>query len=250
MQKNIKQLYKLLFVGLMLLILVNCQKQEENKYPTLGYVSFTPLSIPEASGMAIYKDGTFLSVSDSTSQAYVFSMEGIVLKTLVYVGKDLEGVVYIPGDEIIFVLEENSDEVVQLDTNGLEQGRFKVPLEKENPKHGLEGISYNPENKHLYVISEKLPARLFELSLDGELLHEYDLNFAEDYSSVFYDPIIDRLWILSDDSETLTRTTLTGAPEITYDTRVKKGEGLVVDSESSRVYIITDTNSAVYELSF
>jgi len=74
--------------------------------------------------------------------------------------------------------------------------------------------------------------------------------FVDHYSSVYFDHETNLLWILSDDSKTLTQTTLQGIPIITYNTGVKKGEGVIVDSKNSTVYIITDSNSSLYTLSF
>lgn len=246
----IKHILGLIFLGGFLFLISSCQKTEENPYDTLIYENFTPLSIPEASGLATYTDNQYLSVSDSTSQVYVLNLKGIVVKKLSYVGKNLEGVVYVPNNSSIYVIEEKSNEVVQLDTNGTEITRFVVPLDNKDPKHGLEGITYNPTNSHLYVVSEKEPGLLFEMNLVGDVLKVSDLNFADDYSSVFYDPVIDHLWILSDDSKTLTKTNLQGSQIKTYNTTITKGEGVVVDSELAKCYIITDREGAVYTMLF
>ena len=105
-------------------------------------------------------------------------------------------------------------------------------------------------NDRLYVISEKNPALLFQLSSSGELISTHPLNFASDYSSVFFDINENALWILSDDSGTLTKTSLEGKALLTYHTGVEKGEGVIVDSKAGRVYIVTDTDSSFFTLSF
>lgn len=233
-----------------MLVLFSCKKDDPTNDSSLRLISQRLINIPETSGLASFKDGTFLTISDSLSKVYQINTSGEIIKSLEYEGKNTEGIAYDPVAREVFVVEEKTNEVVQLDTNGLEVNRFSIPLDNEIEKHGLEGISYSPSNNHLYVISEKLPSILFEVTKEGTVIETHELNFAEDYSSVFYDPHQDLLWILSDDSKTLTQTTLQGSPIKTYDTDVKKGEGVVVDSKNSRVYIVTDSNSSIYTFSF
>lgn len=240
----------LIVVSLVFVFLFGCQKDETPANLRLKFADWLPIAVPEASGLSLYKDGFFLAVSDSTSQVYVINMQGLVVKKLNYTGKNLEGVAYAPAHECIFVVEEKTSEVVRLDTNGLELSRFGLPLNNEDPQHGLEGISYNPGNDHLYIISEKAPALLFETDLQGNVLSTNALDFAKDYSSVYYEASTQALWILSDDSESLTRTNLTGVPVQTWDHSIKKGEGVIVNSDSATVYIITDRESAIFKLSF
>jgi uncharacterized protein YjiK len=117
-------------------------------------------------------------------------------------------------------------------------------------KHGLEGISFSQADGHLYIVSEKYPGLLIELTTEGEEINRSELAFADDYSSVFYEEATNKLWILSDDSETLTQCDLSGNAEKTWQTGVKKGEGVVVDSPNTRIYIVADSNSAIYTFSF
>ena len=233
-----------------MLVFLSCNKDEPIDENKLTLLSQVPVNIFETSGLAIFKDDQFLTISDSLNVVYLINTSGEILRTLEYEGKDTEGIAYDPLTNDLFIVEEKTNEVVQLDTNGIEINRFPVPLENEIKKHGLEGITYNPNNDHLYVVSEKYPSILFELTKSGEVIGSYELNFAEDYSSVFYDPHLDLLWILSDDSETLTKTTLQGVKIITYTTGIKKGEGVVVNSEANKVYVITDQDSSLYIFSF
>lgn len=235
---------------MLLFVLFSCKKEDPANENKLTLITQWPINIPETSGLSNFHDGTFLTISDSLSKVYQINSSGKILKSLEYEGKNTEGIAYDPVAREIFVVEEKTNEVVQLDTNGLEVNRFSVPLNNQLEKHGLEGISYNPSNDHLYVVSEKLPSILFEIAKDGTVIESHELNFATDYSSVFYDPNQNLLWILSDESETLTQATLQGSPIKTYNTGVKKGEGVVVDSKNSRIYIVTDSNSSIYTFSF
>lgn len=232
------------------MFLTSCNKENSSAKNELNLISQWPVSIPETSGLASFHFDNFLTVSDSLSIIYLINREGETVRTLDYNGDNTEGVAYNPDAYELFVVEENTNEVVQLDTNGTEINRFAVELDNKVKRHGLEGITYNPSNDHLYVISEKLPSLLFEMTKDGTILNTNEINFAEDFSSVYYDSHLDMLWILSDDSKTLTRCNLDGKQDKTWETGVKKGEGVVVDSEGDRVYIISDGDSKLYIFSF
>ena len=247
---SIKKTSIVLIIGMFLLLMSACSTEESSQANTLTFISRTSINVPEASGLAVYNSEMYLTVSDSVSKVYLIDLEGHLIRSLPFSGKNLEGVAYDRQNAVIYVVEEKDNTIVKLDTLGLELARFNVPLENDNPRHGLEGITFNPENGHLFVISEKDPSLLFEIQTDGTILKTHELDFAKDYSSVYFDPQEKQLWILSDDSRTLTKTTLSGEPLITYNTGIDKGEGVIVDPENSRVYIITDTSSSFYTLSF
>jgi uncharacterized protein YjiK len=241
-------LINLLFL---LIILASCKEDNHDEQPLLTLLFQYPVNIPELSDLSPYKNaGEFLTVSDTVGKVYVISAKGDVIRNLIYEGKDLEGVTYVPADSTIFVVEEKKKEIVQLDTVGHEILRFPVILANVYEKHGPEGIAYNPENDHLYVVTEKLPSLLIEMTLTGEVIDSHELNFAKDYSAVHYDPLEGSLWILSDESEIVAKCDLSGTPVKQYRTGIEKCEGLVVDSKNARIYIITDQVSMLYIFSY
>lgn len=245
---NNKLIYLAGLLGLFLLF-SGCSKEEAGQNNNLSFISLNPVAVPEASGLSEYSHGRYLTVSDSLSKVFVLSNTGTVLKSLEYTGNNLEGVTYDPFSGSIYVVEEKYGEVVKLDSTGMELDRFFIPVGNLDPRHGLEGICFNTANRHLYVISEMNPSVLFELDSSGIVIQSFELSFARDYSSICYEPQEGMLWILSEDSRTLTKTTLQGIAVITYNTGVKKGEGVVVDIKRSRVYIITDSTSTFFILS-
>jgi len=240
----------ILFFIFFLITLISCKKDGSSGEDQLNLLYEWPVSIIETSGLASFQNDYFLTVSDSLSIIYLIDKKGRIIRELEYVGDNTEGITYDPQTYEIFVVEENTNEIVQLDTIGHEVNRFAVPLDNKVKRHGLEGITYNPTNDHLYVVSEKLPGLLFEITKEGIVINTYELNFADDYSSVFYDENNNLLWILSDDSKTLSRCNMQGSRQKTWQTGVKKGEGVVVDSQANRVYIVTDKNSVLKVFSF
>lgn len=243
-----------LFYGSLILfsgILTGC-KEEENTDPEikLNFISEFNLSVSEPSGLCLYRNSNeFLIVSDESNEIYVISDKGVVSLSFNFTGQDLEGITYNPILNNIFILEESSRYVYRLDTNGVELSRFPIDIYYEDINHGPEGISYNPETNHLFIVIEKNPERLLEMNLDGEIVNNYSLSFAEDYSAIFFDPTENKLWILSDVSKTLTQCDLTGKALNKYSTGITKGEGLVVDSQNKLVYIVSDQESKLYILS-
>ncbi len=250
-QSVIRHMKYLLIIFLIFFAFAACHKKSTDEIPLLTIVSKHPLDIPETSDLSSYKNpGEFLTVSDTNDRIYVISAVGKIIKILNYNGDNLEGVYYMALDSTIYVVEEKKKEIVKLDTTGNEILRFSLELNNADSKHGPEGITYNPANNHLYVVTEKNPSLLIELKLDGTIVSTHDLSFASDYSAIFYDSYDNSLWILSDESELLVKCDLSGNPISSYRTGVKKGEGVVVDQPHSKVYIVTDNVSVLYWLSF
>ena len=235
----------------LLQVFAGCNKDDSQEIKDLTLLDYQKINIPEPSGLSFYKqDNTFLTVSDNSDQVYVISSEGEILDSLIYDGQNIEGVVFDVNGSQIFIVEEQTNEVVQLDTIGNELNRFTIDLNNADPNHGLEGITINPGNGHLYVVSEKDPAILFELTTEGEIVAQHQLGFMKDYSSVFFDVSGNNLWILSDQSELLVKCDLTGQPLEWFRTGLKDAEGVVVDSSNSKVWVITDSGNTLYYFSF
>jgi uncharacterized protein YjiK len=156
-----KYFYLSLLILVFAFLLVSCRKKSQDEFPLLNLVSQYPIDIPGLSDLSPYKNGNeFLTVSDTLGKVYVISATGDVIRLLNYDGNDLEGVTYVPIDSSIFVVEEKKKEIAKLDTNGIEILRFPVELNNIYQKHGPEGISFNPANEHLYVVTEKFPSLL------------------------------------------------------------------------------------------
>ncbi len=232
-----------------LAFLSSCKKDNQQELK-LNLTGSYPLAIPECSGLSPYSGGRFLTVSDTLEKVYVISSQGKLLDSLKYNGKNPEGVTWDQQTGQIYLVEENTNEVVELDSVGNEVNRFGVALDNLYVKHGLEGITINTDNDHLFLVSEKFPGQLIEVTRSGEELNRHTLNFAKDYSSVYYDASLKKLWILSDDSGTLTRCTLSGESEETWQTGINKGEGVIVDSPNKQVYIISDLDKTLYLFHF
>ncbi len=246
-----KLILKLKYSLIFILLNLSCSKEKNEQLKSLEPIAKYKLNFIEASGLSNYKKkDLFLSVSDNTNKIYVISNKGEVINILDFEGDDLEGIAYDSATSSIFVIEEKLKQIVRLDTNGIEIERYPIDISNSEIKHGPEGISIDPANNQIYIVNEKKPGKLLVMSFTGEILNQYDLSFAKDYASIFFNHRDNKLWILSDESKTLSKCDLSGNELETWNTGIRKGEGLIVDSENSLVYIVSDTDSYLYQFNY
>ena len=204
------------------------------------------MAIDEPSGLALSND-QLLSVSDSDNKIYrINPATGTVVAALNYEGDDLEGVVQNPQDNSIWVVEETRQELIKLNVNGTAQDTFAIPFDQMESNHGLEGVAIDPAESRLYLITEKDPGQLLVVDFMGNILENYTLDFASDYSGISFDPSRKQLYILSDESQTITKCDLQGNKIETYLISAIKAEGIVVDVPNKLCYIASDEASELY----
>jgi len=159
-------------------------------------------------------------------------------------GEDIEGITVIDEQTLAVVLER-SREVVILDTAGNELRRKKIDLEGEK-NQGLEVITFNPRNKNFYVLSEKKPGLLIQLDFELNELSRDTLNFAKDYSGIYYDSENDILWIVSDESKIIAKTDLNGNLIEKFDIDIIQAEGICIDKTRKNIYLVSDKKEELY----
>ncbi len=205
------------------------------------------LIVPEPSGLSLNYNASHLwVVSDQTGKVYKVSLDGRALETLAYTGEDLEAVTQNPVDKTLWAAEERSREIVQLDTLGNELARFNILVEQTDSNNGLEGIAFNTSNGHLYVLNEKAPHLLVELNPNQAILNQYELTFADDCSGLVYDSTENVFWIVSDESQTITKCDITGNPLESFNLTIPKLEGIALDLTRKIVYLVSDSKEELY----
>jgi uncharacterized protein YjiK len=229
------------------ILLVSCDKKEDPPTGGLKLLEKHPVNINQPSGLSrSHMSDHLYTVSNKSGNVYLINMGGQIAQTLNVEGADLEGIEFVLKTASLYLLEEGQKKVVRVSQNGTQLASFSLDIPVTSENDGPEGIAFNPQQDHFYIVNEKNPSRLYVYDLNFNPIADYPLDFARDYSSVDYDPVHNKLWILSDQSGTLTRCDLTGKKEITYTTGVPKGEGVVVDIQSERVYIICDETSQLF----
>ena len=91
---------------------------------------------------------------------------------------------------------------------------------------------------------KKKPGKLIRLRNDFSVLAKYDLNFAADYSGIFYENASNQLWILSDQNKTVNKCTLSGELIESFKIKVSQPEGIAVTG--NYIYIVCDAKAKLY----
>ena len=236
-----------IIIALAAISIFSCSKDEGTAYEKLELINQFVLSVVEPSGLS-YSAGknALYTISDQTGKVYKLSLTGSLISTLGFTGNDLEGITVNSNNGDIWVVAERSRELIKLKSNGNELSRFHLNIEMNSENTGLEGITYNSDNEHLYILNEKNPGLLLEVDELGHIIRSTELNFAADYSGIFYDSSEDQLWIVSDESKTVNQCDLFGEVIKTYSIPITKAEGIVVDSQSKEVYLMRDGNNKMY----
>jgi uncharacterized protein YjiK len=226
--------------------LISCNSKDGNQ--AKQYLSFSkaheiPVIEPSGLDLTFLEDG-FWAVSDENNTVYKLDNWGKAVKSFQVNGNDLEGIAVVDEKTIAVVLER-SREVVIIDTSGKELKRKTLNLNGELNK-GLEGITYDPEQKKFYIVNEKKPTLL--LTLDENLIEisRDTLNFIKDASGIYFDVRNHLLWILSDESQLVAKCDLEGNPLKKYHISIVQPEGITINAEGKKMYIVSDWNKALY----
>ena len=224
----------------------SCSKQNEAnlKDDALELMNTYSIQVSEPSGLAINSEGTNLyTVSDNTNKIYKLSSRGTILKTYNYEGNDLEGVTTFSNNKLL-VVEERTKEVVEYDMGSGSYIKYKIDYENTDSNSGLEGITYNFNDNTIFILNEKDPGLLIKLKSDFTILSKVKLDFASDYSGIFYESATNNLWIVSDQSKTINKCNLLGKLIESYPISVIKAEGIAVSND--KIYIVSDAEAKLY----
>jgi len=224
-----------------------CSKSETvvNTANELELISSDKINVSEASGLTINATGsTLYSVSDNTSNIYELATDGTVIKEYVYNGNDVEGISMVSINKMLLV-EERTKEIVEYDLISKNYIKHKIIYSNNDSNNGLEGIAMNLNDNTIFILNEKNPGLLMRLRSDFSIIESYNLDFASDYSGIFYDKDLNILWILSDESKTINKCSLKGDLIKSYPISVTKAEGIAVTNNA--IYVVSDLNSTLYK---
>ncbi len=230
------------------IFLIQCSLTEPEEAPppvqSLTLVNSYALDVAEPSGLALTSNASALwTVSDHSNRIVQISLTGKRLKTLSYQGEDLEGVAIDPIAQTLWVAEERSRELVEVDSTGIELQRHRILDGDDNS--GLEGICFDVQ-RHLFTIKEKQPGLFLALSADFSIRLQKELTFAEDYSGLCADTLLDRFWILSDQDESLFLWDINAGLVNQYKLNIVGPEGIAIDFARSLIYVVSDPQARLY----
>ncbi len=237
---------KYLFIGLFSLALIISCSDTNNDIPNddLELEASYKIDIAEPSGLAVSTSGNILyTVSDNTAKVYRLSTSGTLIKTYNYIGNDLEGVSTFTGNKLLLA-EERTKEIVEFDMITGISSKHKINYENNDANSGIEGVTYNSMDGTIFILNEKNPDKLIRLRSDFSIIAEYNLNFASDYSGIFYESSTNNLWIVSDQNKTINKCTLTGVLIESYSIGVTQAEGIAIAND--RIYVVSDAEEKLY----
>lgn len=239
-------------VTILLFLLASCQKEKpvvpvvEIPIGTLELQTYFALDVPEPSGLSFGPNGnTLLTVSDHTNQVYELDLQGKIIRTLEYTGKDLEGVTYNQQQNLIAIAEEAEREITLLNyESGIKTDTYKIDIPFGSDNSGLEGISFNTNNKMYYVLNESNPDLMVIWNPTYGIISEIDLNFATDYSGIFVDEAHSLLWIVSDQSKRIYKCDYNAKVLMEFHLPELKFEGIVIKDDL--IYLVNDASAELY----
>ncbi len=234
-----KNIFTILFLSTCFYL--SCDK-ESTHTSQLELLNTYSIDVPEPSGLSI-SGNVLYTVSDNTNNVYKLSTSGSVLQTIEFNGNDLEGVSNYTNGKLLLV-EERTKKIIELTITTGDYLSHQMNYDNNEPNAGIEGIAYNSNHQIIYFLNEKNPGKLFKLNSSFNVIQSYNLDFANDYSGIFYDSSLNLLWIVSDESQSINKCTLDGELLDSYFINVNKPEGIVVTND--KIYVVSDSQERLY----
>ena len=248
MNAFIKYCANLIFIISVIFLSSNCninRQDPPNRHKLLLKNSIN-ISVPEPSGLSFSYDRKNLwVVSDQNSTVYLMSLTGKIVKSFKVNYEDLEGVTVIDSIRLA-IIAERTREIVVLDTSGREITNAKLNL-KGRLNEGLEGICYDKDLNKFILVNEKNPGLLIQTNFNLDMLSKIEIKYAKDNSGLSYDPFDKSLWALSDESGSFYRINEKGEVIEEYKIFIDQPEGIAVDVQNKKVFIVSDRTEKLYE---
>jgi hypothetical protein len=233
----------------------------------------------EASGLGLAKNqGSLWSISDAELKIYKLTLsggnDGTFTPTPINgpstLGSfDFEGVTFAPpppgitDDHFIYVANEATQAIVPVNYDTKKYyaekplsgmaGYTSVHCGDGNTvsqdfagagNSGLEGITWDPDLATFFVLKEKSPGLMLQISSDlTTILACRALGFSSDYSDISYDPTRGKLWITGDEDETLYLYDWSSHSGRAWHLGIANMEGVSFNPGNNRLYIATDNGN-------
>ena len=191
----------------------------------------TICGLNEPSGLTLDHRGTRLyTVSDDSKLIFNLDLQGRIISdsTFLIEVSDLEGNTLTADNKSMRVVQEQSNSIIRFDIITKKEiqriplaslnnyGKIATYFEHKNKNKGLEGITANYTNGHIFVVKEGNPGLLIELDSECKTLINYCLLDEKhvfkhprtkskklDFSGLSYDHFRETIGITSDKGECL-----------------------------------------------
>jgi len=204
------------------------------------------LDLSEPSGLAYNPaTGTLFTVRDGKSgKIYELTTAGKVVRTIKTSSQDIEAITINIRHDTLLVAEEQNRTIAKYTLAGHLAGKIAVPISATG-SNGLEGIAIHPRTGHIFVVNEKHPRLLMEMTPSGRQVAAHHIGYAKDLSGLCFNEQTNHLMLLSHESRMLFEIDLSGNKVSSWKLPVEKAEGVAMD-EAGRVYIVCDKTSKLY----
>lgn len=240
--------------------------------------------VAEPSGLTLTRDGDALwTVSDDRKKIFKISFEGNPRNRQSFkIGeKDLEGITVGPTSGTLVAVKEESNEILMISLASEEVisrhamsamtgfSGIAEHFSSSDDGKGLEGITFNQETDSFFVLKEREPGLMIEISKDlGSILGAHALDASKgfidddidptnlDFSGIQYDPSRSLFWIVSDeakrlflydwDQDRVIQSAALGHGKDGEYREIEKAEGVAVDASSDRLYVVSDEEARLY----
>jgi uncharacterized protein YjiK len=240
--------------------------------------------LTEPSGLALSLGRKALwVVSDDTKRIFKLGLDGELKKdsTFKIADKGLEGITLEPTGEHLLTVREDDDEIIRVAIDKQQvTDRHRLAdmagydavapyFDDVGSNKGLEGIAWNSDTGTVFVVKERDPGLLVEVSPDLQAIQSHRLLNDEngfrdtevtadrlDFSDICYDGSRGCFWIISDKASRLFLYDWKGdrvvqSARLGYARKGKyrdivKPEGVAVDPDAGRLYVVSDQKAQLY----
>ncbi len=209
------------------------------------------LALREPSGL-VYNAQTgnlFTHNDDNNANIFEISNTGVVVDSLIVNGNDFEGITINASYDTLYIVEETAFKIAKYLLDGTRVGEIDVSHDPALTD-GLEGIVIDPDNGHIFVLQEKNPSQLIELSPNGSELNRVTLNFSDDVSGITIHPVWKTLFIVSDQGYSLNEVSKTGQHLRSWQIPLDQVEGVTFGADEHTIYMVADRGNKFYEFAF
>ena len=213
--------------------------------------NITELAIREPSGLVYNKNtGTLFTNSDG-NDADIFEIDtnGVLQNTLPVKGADFEGITFNATYDTIYVVEETDWKIVKYTLDGTRISEINVS-HQAGQTSGLEGITIDHQNGHIFALHEKNNPELIEFTRSGQEISRTTLSFSSDISGITIHPIWQTLFIVSDEGQTLNEVTKSGEFLRSWYIPLDQAEGVTFGADEHTIYMVSDRGNKLYEFAF
>ena len=239
--------------------------------------------LTEPSGLALSHGKKALwTISDDTKRIFKLSLDGKLKKSKSFAIQDsgLEGITLDPTGKFLLTVKEETNEILKIEIDSHAVDRHPIAemagydviahyFANDPENKGLEGITCNEKTAAVFVMKESHPGLLIEISSDLHTIQNHRVMTSEhgfrdarvdpdelDFSDLCCERTRDALWIIGDKAARLflydcKKDRVTHTAKLTYKRkgkkrRVKKAEGLAVDPDTNRLYVVSDEEARLY----